>query len=202
MTNGSNNLPEDKDLDRWLARLAGDEGADDPVAERLRDTISKQQRRHEDEIDELRLRRGRKRLVDAIRAQQAEESPRRMARPWAIAASIAVIVTAGLIGYEQFITGPASIEPGVILSFGDLERPRGEYPTLTTDYDDPLVTGKRIGQQLIDAGVPFELRQGEDGILRLAVSLSTMDEVRWLRDVLGNAGAGIVGPGYYVIVIE
>lgn len=201
MTNGSN-LPDDKDLDRWLARLAGDEDADDPVAERLRDTISKQQRRHEDEIDELRLRRGRKRLVEALKARQADEAPRRTAGPWAIAASIAVIATAGLIGYQQFIAGPPSIEPGVIMSFGDLERPRGEVPTVMTDFDDPLVTGKQLGRQLTDAGVPFELRQGDDGILRLAVSLSTMDDVALLRDVLGNAGADIVGPGYYVIVIE
>ncbi len=88
------------------------------------------------------------------------------------------------------------------MSYGDLERPRGEVPTVMTDVRNPLETGKRIAGQLTGAGVPYELRQGEDGILRLAVSASTEDDVRLLRDALGDAGVGIKSPGYYVIVIE
>ena len=193
--------PEDKDLDRWLAGLAGDAEAGDPVAEKLRETVSKQHRQFESEVDDLRLRRGRDRLLKAARDEQASSAPDRRASPWAIAASVALMATASLIGYQLY-TGPDPAEVELIMFYGDLERPRGTFPTVAVDVEDPLRDGRAIGEQLTDAGIPFELRRAEDATLSLAVSVSDADEVRVLQEVLGERGGDIVDPGYYVIEIE
>ena len=194
--------PDDKDLDRWLAGLAGDDGADDPIAEKLRETVSRQHQQFEGEIDELRLRRGRAQLIKSVREQESLNATSRRASPWAIAASVAMVAAASLIGYELYITGPDPADIELIMSYGDLERPRGGFPTIEIDVEDPLQRGQAIGQQLTEAGIPFELRRIEDTSYQIAVSVGEDNQILLLQETLGEEGTGIVGPGYYVIDIE
>lgn len=194
--------PDDKDLDRWLAGLAGDAKSDDPLAEGLRDVVSRQHRQFEDEVDDLRLRRGRSKLLKTVREQQAVAKRSRRAGPWSIAASVVMVATASLIGYQAYIAGPDQAEVELIMFYGDLERSRGGFQAVSIDVEDPLRDGKAIGQQLSEANVAFELRRSEDATLRLAVSVGNTDEVRVLQEALGGRSDDIVDPGYYIIEIE
>lgn len=194
--------PDDKDLDRWLAGLAGDIEANDPLAESLREVVSEQHRQFESEVDELRLRRGRSKLLNAVREQQAAASRSRRAGPWSIAASVAMVATASLIGYQLYMAGPDPAEIEVIMSYGDLERTRGSFTSVNIDVEDPLPQGKAIGQRLAEANIPFELRSSEDASYRLAVSVSDDYQVRVLQEALGEQGGDIVDTGYYVIEIK
>lgn len=187
----------DDDLDGWLAQLAGRGGTEDATATRLRRVVLARQAADEDGIDDLRLRRGRTRLLEAAKRQR--RAIPRTPRFLAVAASALLALGGTFFTYEMLQT---TREYEQLMAYGELERPRGSFPTLTVMAADPEATGRRIGRALVTARVPFELVAAPGDGVRLMVVAGDGAA----RDALATALAGfeleIKDEGYYVVVIE
>ncbi len=193
---------EERDgFDDWLDELGGKGGGKDKIAGQLREVVQRQQQRNEADIDELRLRRGRDRLL--AEAEKFGSASKTISTPpfLAIAASVAIVFTAGLFGYQTMFSGSGS-DYELILSYGDLERPRGSINTLTVDVDVPESVGRLAAERLTLAQLPFELRTGDEDSVRLAVT--ARDEISINALIAAVDGLDMLpdGPGYYVIVLE
>jgi hypothetical protein len=196
---GESDNQEDKELESWLDELAGNSSGDDPVAGQLRETILRKHAKAESEVDELRLRRGRDKLLAEVRRQEPVTRKRETPRYLAIAASIVLTMTVGMFSYNLMQT---SSELEILMAYGELERPRGAFPTLTITVADPESTGRVIGQVLTTENVPFELARDEDDTVRLAVFVNNEASTDELSSILEAYGRTISASGYYVIVID
>lgn len=200
---GDPKTPDDRDLDQWLRTLRGEakSGSEDHTAERLRSLVEKKQAAAEAEADELRLRRSRDRLITKAREQGLlDQRPEKRRTLLTMAASVAFAAFAGLLGYNV-ITGPGA-QPDILMAYGELERPRGAFPTVTIDAEDPVNRGLQIGEALTIDEVPFELTRANDGALRLSVFLTDDAAAASLEDALRDPVAEITALGYYVIIIR
>ncbi len=193
--------PEQDEIERWLDALGGrgDAPGDDAEAARIRRTVLRQQHRFEEEIDDLRMRRGRDRLLAAVRSSR--EPPRgRDLRYWGLAASVALVFAASslllLDDADEYADGEIkSIDGSVLVP--------EEPATVTIDVPDVAAAAETLARGMRDAGLSFERGVEADGSPAFTVVLEDDEDVRVFSGVLSDYPApAILTPGSYRIRLQ
>lgn len=194
--------PEDGELEAWLEGLGGRGGDDDAVTKKLRETVLRRQQAFEDEVDELRLRRGREQLLAEARRTQTVHTSSRRGGPLAIAASIVMMATVGIFSYQALFVDPATGEAELLMYYGELERPRGGIQSVSVDVAAPLENARAVAGRLIELEIPFELTRDESGRIVLSMIIADAEEAAAVGAALGGAEGDVIAPGYYVVEFE
>lgn len=194
---------EDRELDSWLAELAGKQTGDTTGATRLRQLILYEHRRHEAEFDEIRERRLRQRVLAVLgTADAGKRSMLRWTRPVALAASVFVVVAAGLMVNRMLYQMGSPDDGGWVLSYGELERTRGEATVLRANVDAPANAARRLGADLAEQAVAFEMVPRDDGSYRLELYVTDAEALGRLNTVLRALSLRADAPGFYIVIIS
>lgn len=194
---------EDRELDSWLAELAGKQTGDTTGATRLRQLILYEHRRHEAEFDEIRERRLRQRVLAVLgTADAGKRSMLRWTRPVAVAASVFVVVAAGLMVNRMLYQMGSPDDGGWVLSYGELERTRGEATVLRANVDAPANAARRLGADLAEQAVAFEMVPRDDGSYRLELYVTDAEALGRLNTVLRALSLRADAPGFYIVIIS
>ncbi len=194
--------PEDAELEAWLEGLGGRGGDDDAVTQKLRETVLRRQQAFEDEVDELRLRRGREQLLAEARRTQTVQTGSRRGGPLAIAASIVMMATVGIFSYQALFVDPATGEAELLMYYGEPERPRGGIQSVSVDVAAPLDDARAVAGRLVELEIPFELTRDESGRIVLSMIIADAEEAAAVGAALGGAEGDVIAPGYYVVEFE
>ncbi len=195
---------KDSELDDWLAELAGKRVGSASDATRLRKLILDEHRDLEAEFDEMRERRLRTRVLSELANTSGSRklSPAWSRRPLAIAASVMLIVIGGLLVNRMSIDPDGVGDPGWVLSYGDLQRTRGEVQMLRANVGQPEKMARRLGADLARQTVIFEMTPQEDGTYRVELYVPNPDAVERLNTALRSVDLTATSQGYYILIIE
>ena len=195
---------EDKELDDWLGELMGDRVGEPTNATRLRQLILNDHRRLEAEFDEVRARRLRSRVLTHVADSTGsrKKSSTRWTRPAALAASVLIVFTAGLLANRMLFENEGLDESEWVLSYGELQRTRGEVEVLRADVARPEDTARSVGLDLAEQTVVFEVIPLEDRTYRLQLYVSDQYALARFNTVLETLELVAESPGYYILTIE
>jgi hypothetical protein len=199
--------PEDPELDRWLDGLAGRAAPNDrdrhaEIGRRLRAHIRKQHAELADELTPEEIQTDKERLLFAARAAQSRKAGAstrsRLRVPLSLAASVTLLVAGGLVGRNVYV---ANYAPGLLASYGELERARGGAP-LVVDAPRALPTARRLAAALEEAQVPFELNRSDDRSLSLELNVNDEQQLAAVRQLFAEWRLVFEETGYYYIIVE
>lgn len=195
---------DDPELDAWLAELGGDDRHGETAASDLRRLLLEEQGRHEAEFDEMRQRRLRKRLQDDLGTAEKGKhvATQRWARPLTLAASVFVVVAAGLFANQVFYGPGSSDDAAWVYSYGDLQRTRGEANVLRADVNQPDESAQRLGIELAGARIPFEMTARDDGTYRLELRIADVNALGRANTALHAVGISVEEPGFYILIVS
>ena len=190
-----------EEVDRWIDVLGGRAGEDDDTqAARIRQIVLQQQQGFEEELDDLRLRRGKKQLMANI-APSRPASPFGNHRWLGLAASVAVIVMASSVFLLKDSTDP--VDDGTPKSLGAPGTVTDAPIQITLEAVDGVAALDQIQAALLDAGLSFETREDDQDGVVLVVTAATPEEVDTLSSALGDFDrAPLLVPGTYHIHVR
>ena len=93
-------------------------------------------------------------------------------------------------------------DPGWVLSYGDLQRTRGEVQMLRANVGQPEKMARRLGADLARQTVIFEMTPQEDGTYRVELYVPNPDAVERLNTALRSVDLTATSQGYYILIIE
>ncbi len=195
---------EDRDLDEWLAELAGKETANATEASRLRQLILDEHGRHESEFDDVRARRLRQRLLSELGETSApkRQSQSNWTRPVALAASVIVVVGAGLMTSRMLDQQVGIDDSGWVYSYGELQRTRGEAKLLRADVDQHEEVARRVGVMLARESVIFAMTPRDDGTYRFEIYAPDAEALDGFNIALEMLGLRAESPGFYILIVS
>lgn len=169
-------------VEDWLSALTGKadskmKDASMQQAQQIREIILGNQKAAEDEIDDVRIERGRQQLMFRLSRERLlmKRSAMRtlVQQPMAMAASIAILFVSAILVYTNYTPTPTVIGDELIWSVGELDTIRGTVPTLQIMDAQPAKAARALAQRLADAEIPFELRgtpEAQARVLRMQIA--------------------------------
>ncbi len=192
------------EIERWIAALNGrgdspDDGFEDNrETSRIRAVLLQQQRRAEDQFDDLRLERGRKQLLAAMTTSEQRYDQRRLLT---LAASIVLVL---FVGSVFLVNDPAGLfDDGSVKSLDGSDAAPEAVTTIILDPVNVGAAAARIGQRLEDAGLAFDTLNEDDGAVVLTITVDRDEDIQALSSVLLDfAAPEILLPGTYRVRIQ